>query len=143
MYVHRIFEPFSRVLNGQIGAIHPPAPLKLDLRTMKKTTSSIKQITLCLATAAAAIGLSGCDSKRESAVEKKADQMEDKADNVRDAAEKKADAIESKKSMSNDHATNERLENKADATRDAAEHKADAIEEKADAIRNQSPSPSP
>ena len=69
--------------------------------------------------------------------------MEDKADNVRDAAEKKADAIESKKSMSNDHATNERLENKADATRDAAEHKADAIEEKADAIRNQSPSPSP
>ena len=69
--------------------------------------------------------------------------MEEKADDVRKAGEQKADAIESKKSSSNDHATNERLENKADATRDAAEHKADAIEEKADAIRNQSPSPSP
>ena len=69
--------------------------------------------------------------------------MEDKADNVRDAGEKKADAIESKKSMSNDHATNERLENRADATRNAAEHKADAIEEKADAVRDQSPSPTP
>jgi len=103
---------------------------------MKKTSSSIKRITLCLATAAAAIGLSGCDSKRENAAEKK-------ADNVRDAGEKKADAIESKKSMSNDHATNEQLENKADATRNAAEHKADAIEKQADAVRDQSPSPSP
>jgi len=110
---------------------------------MKNTTSSIKRITLCLATVAAAIGLSGCDSKRENAAEKKADKMEDKADNVRDAAEKKADAIESKKSMSNDHATNERLENKADATRNAAKQKADAIEKQADAVRHQSPSPSP
>ena len=67
---------------------------------MKKTSSSIKQITLCLTTAAAAIALSGCDSKQENAAEKKADQMEDKADSVRDAGEKKADAIESKKSMS-------------------------------------------
>jgi hypothetical protein len=119
------------------------APLRLDLRAMKKTSSSIKRITLCLATAAAALGLNGCDSKRENAAEKKADQMENKADNVRDAGEKKADAIESKKSMSNDHATNERLENKADATRNAAEHKADAIEKEADAVRDQSPSPSP
>ena len=69
--------------------------------------------------------------------------MENKADNVRDAGEKKADAIESKKSMSNDHTTNEQLENKADATRNAAERKADAIEEKADAVRDQSPSPTP
>ena len=129
--------------NVQNAAIHPPSPLKLDLRAMRKTSSPIKQITLCLATAAAAIGLSGCDSKRENAAEKKADQMEDKADNVRDAGEKKADAIESKKSMSNDHATNERLENKADATRNAADHKADAIEKQADAVRDQSPSPSP
>ena len=94
---------------------------------MKKTSSSIKQITLCLATAAAAIGLSGCDSKRENAAEKKADRMEDKADNVRDAGEKKADAIESR----------------ADATRNAAERKADAIEKQADAVRDQSPSPTP
>ena len=108
---------------------------------MKKTSSSIKQITLCLTTAAAAVALSGCDSKQENAAEKKADRMEDKADHLRDAGEKKADAIESKKS--NDHATNEQLENKADATRNAAERKADAIEEKADAVRDQSPSPTP
>ena len=87
---------------------------------MKKTSSSIKQITLGLATAAAAIGLSGCDSKRENAADKKADRMEDRADKVRDAGEKKADA-----------------------TRNAAEHRADAIEKQADAVRDQSPSPSP
>jgi type IV pilus biogenesis protein CpaD/CtpE len=110
---------------------------------MKKTSNSTKQITLCLMTAAAAVALSGCDSKHENAAEKKADRMEEKADNVRKAGEQKADAIESKKSSSNDHATNERLEKKADATRDAAEHKADAIEEKADAVRDQSPSPTP
>ena len=87
---------------------------------MKKTSSSIKRITLCLATAAAAIGLSGCDSKRENAADKKADRMEDRADKVRDAGEKKADA-----------------------TRNAAEHRADAIEKQADAVRDQSPSPTP
>ena len=114
---------------------------------MKKLSSSIKQITLCLAAAASVLALSACDSKqenaREDAAEKKADQMEEKADAVRDAGEKKADAIESKKDMSNTDTTNERLENSADATREAADQKADAIEENADAVRDQSPAPTP
>ena len=61
---------------------------------MKKTSSSIKQITLCLAAAASALALSACDSKKDNATEQKADQMENKADAVRDSGEKKADAIE-------------------------------------------------
>ncbi len=114
---------------------------------MKQPTTSIKQITLFLVTAATALTLGACDSKqenaREKATEQKADNMENKADAVRDSGEKKADAIESQKSMSNDHSTNATLENKADATRDASEKKADAIENSADAVRDMSPAPTP
>ncbi len=115
---------------------------KRELRAMKKISTSIKQITLCLAAATSALALSSCD-KNDNAAEQKADQMENKADAVRDSGEKKADAIEEKKSMSNDHSTNAALENKADATRDASEQKADAIEDSADAVRDQSPAPTP
>jgi len=114
---------------------------------MKLPSSSFRQITLCSIAAASALALTACDSKqenaRENAVEQKADKMENKADAVRDNAEKKADAIESQKSMSNDHSTNAALENKADATRAAAEKKADAMENKADAVRDQTPVPTP
>ena len=115
--------------------------------TNEKPFNSAKQITLCLVTAAFALAFSACDSKqenaREDAVEQKADSMENKADAVRDGAEKKADAIEEQKTMSNDSSTNSALENKADATRDAAEKNADAIENQAEAVRDQSPAPTP
>ncbi len=123
------------------------SPSSHDLRAMKNTSSTIKQFTLCLAAAASALALSACDSKqenaREDAVEQKADSMENKADAVRDSGEKKADAIEEQKSMSHDHSTNSALENKADATRDAAEQNADALENQADAVRDQTPAPTP
>ena len=92
---------------------------------MKLSSSSIRRITLCLATAATALTLSACDSKKDN------------------AAEKKADAIESQKSMSNDHSTNAALENKADAVRNNTEQKADAMENKADAVRDQTATPTP
>ncbi len=114
---------------------------------MKLLSPSAKRTIACLAVAATAFTLSACDSKqenaREDAVEKKADAMENKADAVRDNAEKKADAIESQKTMSQPHSTNSALENKADAVRDGAEKQADAMENKADAVRNQSPAPTP
>lgn len=114
---------------------------------MKLPLSSFQQITLCAMAGASALALSACDSKQENArqdaVEKKADKMEDKADTVRDSAEKKADAMESQKSMSNSSSTNATLENKADATRNAAEQKADAMEDQADAVRDQTPVPTP
>ncbi len=114
---------------------------------MKLPSSSFRQITLCSIAAASALALSACDSKqenaREDAAEQKADNMEKKADTVRDTGEKKADAMESQKSMANDHSTNASMENKADATRDAADQKADALENSADAVRDQSPAPTP
>ncbi len=114
---------------------------------MKLSSSSFRQFTLCLIAAASALALSACDSKtenaREDAAEQKADNMENKADAVRETGEKKADAIESQKTMSNDHSTNATMENKADATRNATEQKADAMENKADAVRDQSPAPTP
>lgn len=114
---------------------------------MKLSSNSVRQITLCVAAAASALALSACDSKQENvpekAAEQKADAMDNKADALRDNAEKKADAIESQKSMKNDHAANASLENKADGVRDSAEKKADAIENSADAVRDQSPAPTP
>lgn len=110
---------------------------------MKLPSASIRQIALCSIAAASALALGACDSKRENAAEQKADNMENKADAVRDSGEKKADAIESKKAVANDDSTDAALENKADATRKAADNKADAIENHADAVRDQSPAPTP
>ncbi|MBA3651158.1 MAG: hypothetical protein H0W66_06705 [Chthoniobacterales bacterium] len=102
---------------------------------------------MCSIAAASAFALSSCDSiqenARQNAAEQKADNMENKADAVRDNGEKKADAMDSQKAMSNDHSTNATVENKADATRDAADQKADAVENSADAVRDQSPAPTP
>ncbi|GGB91005.1 hypothetical protein GCM10011494_06710 [Novosphingobium endophyticum] len=77
-----------------------------------------------LALAAVSLGLAGCDSPREDALEQKADTVEEAYDAQADRLEEQADTMTG--------AAEDRLENKAEAVEESGEAKADAVEDKAD-----------
>ena len=86
---------------------------------------------------ALALALGACDSanesKREQALENKADQLEDQADVTKERGEAQADAIE-RHDPGVDGPTTDRA---AEQARDSSESQADRLEDQADQVRDQ------